>query len=124
MATILLVDDDIRLRGRLAGFLESKGYETKVAQNGEKALAILEGFEIDLVVTDLNMPEMDGMALLSELLETRPTLPVVAMSGGGLIVKEELLLDASLMGAVEILSKPFPLQGLAEVIERRVGPSP
>lgn len=118
MMRILIVDDDDALRGAIARFLGRAGYEVEEADNGHAALRTIERKSVDLVVTDINMPEMDGIEIVMALRGRTPPTPVVAMSGGGLLPKQLLLGSAEALGAVESIFKPFDLQQLLSTIER------
>ena len=78
---ILVVDDDASVRESLEMLLVSVGYDTAVAKNGASALSYLEGSVPDLIVSDLHMPEMSGMQLISHVRTQYPSVSIVAMSG-------------------------------------------
>ena len=117
MTHVLVADDDESIRKTLERGLSAHGYEVTTVENGVRALEILGSDAIDLVVTDINMPSMDGIELLIRLVEQRPGLKVIAISGGGLFPKEELLTDARLLGAVDVVEKPFDIDTLLRRIE-------
>lgn len=107
MPRILLVDDDDALRGTLRRILRRAGHSTVEASDGRDALAALETGDVDLVITDLIMPTSEGLDLILALGRDRPSLPVIAMSGGGRLQQGDLLAKARLLGAVTTLEKPF-----------------
>jgi two-component system response regulator FixJ len=72
----------------------------------------------DLLITDINMPEMDGIEVLNELRVTGTKVPVIAISGGGRVPKAFLLGNASILGALETIEKPFELAALLAAMER------
>lgn len=117
MATILLIDDDVALLKSVTRWLASLGHEVHPAPNGLEALQILDSVEVALVLSDINMPEMDGIEVLAAVAERDPAIPVVAMSGGGLLPKELLLDNASVLGAVATIRKPFTPDELRAVVE-------
>lgn len=121
MKRVLVADDDVTIRKTLERGLTAHGYDVTAVRNGEEALAVLRAESVDLVVTDINMPSMDGIELLIQLVEHRPGLKVIAISGGGRLPKNELLTDARLLGAVEVLEKPFGIEALLELIEGALG---
>lgn len=126
MARILIVEDNDQLRNGLERALIQAGYDVVTAENGGRAMSIFDSSgpaspSVDVVVTDINMPETDGIELILSLREKRPDLPVLAISGGGLFPKEHLLEDAQALGATEVLEKPFPLPLFVEAIERLLG---
>ena len=78
--SVLIVDDDQHVLAVLDARLSNSGLDVYQANGGRKALEILKGHRIDLVVSDVKMPEMDGMALLSEIIQTQPGLPVIFLT--------------------------------------------
>lgn len=110
---VLIVEDDPMLRRYLAAALQECGYEVVLAANGEEALRMLRECPVDVVLTDVLMPEQDGVALMAELKRVQPDLPVVAMSGRGRV---DLSIDSlalmKALGADATLEKPF---GFAEL---------
>ena len=111
MTRVLVADDDPSVRRVLERALEREGYEVATASNGAEALEAVAAAPPDLVVTDINMPDVDGIELLINLIE-RGGIKVIAISGGGLFPKDELLADARLLGAVDIIAKPFEVDDL------------
>ena len=118
MTRLLVADDDPTIRRTLQRGLSAYGYDVTSVENGLEALDVLRAEAVDLVVTDINMPSMDGIELLTRLVDQRPGLKVIAISGGGLFPKEELLTDARLLGAVDVLEKPFDIDTLLGLVER------
>lgn len=104
---ILLMEDDEALRGLLARVLRSAGYEVVEAADGASGLAHWREGGADLVLTDIHMPDTNGIEVMLELRTFAPALPVIAMSGGHRAVDLDLLGNARLLGAVSILAKPF-----------------
>lgn len=115
MAQILIVDDDDSLRHGLVVTLAWEGHSVTGAASGEEGLGLLEDSPMDLVITDVNLPEMDGIEMLLALLDRHPSTKLIAMSGEGLLPRDELLTDARLLGAVAVLRKPF---SFADLINR------
>lgn len=118
MATILLVDDDDRLRRILSLRLESAGHTVVEATGGADALSQLEQARPQLVVTDLRMPEMDGMELLERLQIMRPGLPVIMLTAHGDIPDA---VAATRGGAVEFLTKPIDSEALLACVGSHAG---
>ena len=116
MAWILVVDDDEELRRGVSQYLRRVGHQVDEAANGLLAMRIVEEHPVDLVLTDINMPEMSGIELLTELTTRCHDARIIAMSGGGLIPAQELLTDAGLLGAIDVLPKPFSLPQLFEKV--------
>ena len=107
MARILLADDDPLVRETLRHALESSGHDVVEASNGTKALAAFEAHVIDLVITDIVMPETEGIETIIELRRRRPDLKIIAISGGSGVNDVDYLGLARKFGAREVLSKPF-----------------
>jgi DNA-binding NtrC family response regulator len=111
---LLLVDDEVQVRTMLQVYLENHGYIVETAVNGRDALTKMDETDYDLVVTDYNMPEVDGSAVLQHIRQYRPSLPVVIMTGvGSCSVAVQTLKE---LGAQACLSKPFDLQKLEHVL--------
>ena len=118
MAVILVVDDEDSIRGFVALALESAGHEVLKARNGIEAVSLFRSYpnSIDLVLTDLMMPGMDGYEVVERIRQTRPAARIVCMSG---YAAEELPED------VVFLPKPFALGSLIAEIDRALaGPPP
>ena len=111
MSRVLVADDDEQVRRVLSRALERAGHDVETVRSGTEALVAIESAAPDLVVTDINMPDMDGIELLVHLVE-RGGIKVIAISGGGLFPRDELLADAELLGAVDVMGKPFELDEL------------
>lgn len=112
MATILIIDDEPEVLSTLEGFLSRRGYHVRTVGDGEAGLRVIDESEVDLVVTDINLPGMDGIELLLALAERANRVPVVAISGGGYFDKGLLLDSAAGLGAVSTFAKPFALSDL------------
>ena len=108
MASILVVDDELSITEIVEHLLTAKGHQVICAVNGKEALKILANQAIDLVITDIVMPEMDGYELILKLRKL-PNIPkIIAMSGGAYKQdRKELLYNAKAMKADVILAKPF-----------------
>jgi two-component system response regulator AtoC len=118
MAIILVAEDEESLRKILVRFLSGLGHHVLTAANGADALTLLEEGGVDLLVTDINLPEVDGIEILKALSARGTTVPVIAMSGGGTFDKGLLLGSSSLLGAVDTLEKPFELDALRASVDR------
>ena len=122
VATILLVDDDPGVRYALTEVLRDRGYRVIAVDSGPQALAALDG--VDVVVTDLSMPGMDGLELVSQISARAPALPVILLTAHG---SDSLVRIASSRGACRCMSKPFDIDEIARAIEdartlRRLAP--
>lgn len=116
MARVLVMDDEEDLRRVLVRALEGAGHEAYEAGNGADGLHEIKTRAVDLVVTDVVMPEMDGLEFMRELGRLRPGMRVIAISGGGVWDKNSLLTVAGMLGAVKTLSKPFELDEFLKLV--------
>ena len=108
MAKILLVDDEEELRTMLKIVLESAGHEVEVAGNGQEAVENYSRHPADLVVTDIVMPEKEGIETIVQLRKRYPNVKIIAMSGGGGRPGAQNYLEmAKKLGANHALPKPF-----------------
>lgn len=115
---ILVVDDEESMRKVIADSLERE-YDVVCASNGKEACALIDEERYDLVITDLVMPEMNGIDLVMKLRESDPDQKIIAISGGGGIKgRFDYLPVAQLIGACSILSKPFQVKDLRETVHQ------
>ncbi len=121
MQRILIIDDEKSARDLLRTIFEHEGYEVVEAINGQEGVEVFGKLHIDLVVTDMVMPVKDGLKTILELRQKEPTVPVIAISGGGAIAKEKYLNIASYFEGVRTLPKPFSLQDLLTAVEDLLG---
>jgi CheY-like chemotaxis protein len=117
LAKVLLVDDEAGIRTSLGAFLRGCGHEVRVASNGVEAIEALRAAPADVVVTDVNMPDMDGIEIVMALREAADRVCVIVMSGGGLFGAALLLDSAGALGADVTLEKPIDLDALRTAIE-------
>jgi DNA-binding NtrC family response regulator len=116
MARILVVDDDALVRETIALALQAAGHSVVEASDGRIALQILSREPIDLVISDILMPEIDGIGLILAIQKQHPTMRVICMSGGDRTGQIDYLELAAKLGAQMVLAKPFtPKQLLAAV---------
>jgi CheY-like chemotaxis protein len=120
MAGILLVEDDGDLREMLKISLIQRKYTVIEAGNGKEAISRFKPSIIDLVVTDIIMPDEDGLKVIMKLREIKPDLKIIAISGGGKAGPGNYLNLARALGANEIFSKPFSVQTLLSKIDSLV----
>ena len=114
MPRILIIDDDAAVRTTVRVLLERAGYEIAEAGDGREGSRMLDG--VDLVITDLLMPEVDGVDLLGMIRREGRTLPVIAMSGGGKVDSKSYLDVAKALGAYATIAKPFDLDHLLSTV--------
>jgi len=117
MAGILLVEDDKDLREVLKISLSRRGFKVFEAENGKEAIIRFKPSITELVVTDLIMPEEDGLKVIMQCREKKPALKIIAISGGGKAGPASYLNLAKALGADAIFSKPFSLNDLISKIE-------
>ena len=117
-ALILLVDDDIDLRGILHRFLERSGFSVATAGNGREALERLEIQRVDLLLTDLMMPEISGIELIKTVRLRNLSIPIIAMSADADLRNDGSLELAALAGAQVVLEKPFAMNRLIRELQR------
>lgn len=117
MPHILIIDDDDTLREVLVEYFESMGYGVIEAQNGRVALEKQIKHPADLVITDLIMPEENGLETILELQRRYPSLKIIAMTGSGHFGALEDLKTATILGAHRTFSKPFHLQDMLQAVE-------
>lgn len=121
MARILIVDDEDNIRFTLVKTLQAEGHETFEASDGEFAQDILDKHDVDLVITDILMPNREGLETIKMLRESRPEIRIIAMSGGGRLHNTNFLKAAKQFGADLVLKKPFSMADLrnevAEILD-------
>lgn len=116
MACVLVVEDEQNLRGIIAAILTGAGYEVIEACDGSEIGACLEGARPDLVLTDILMPEKEGIQTIIELRRQNPELRIIGMSGGGMVGADHYLDMAKVFGANQTLQKPFSKEKLLRVV--------
>src|SRR5688572_18762372 len=112
---ILIVDDEPSIRKVLQAHLKRFGYDVEAAADGAEAIALLSDDLFHLVVTDLKMPGVDGMALLTWVGENQPGLPVIMITAHGTV---DTAVEAIKRGAFDYINKPFDQNELRNVIEK------
>ncbi|GLR63388.1 response regulator [Marinospirillum insulare] len=120
-AQLLLVDDDLSLLKLLSLRLESAGHQVVTAESGPEALEILKQFTPDLVLSDLRMDEMDGLALFEEIQQSYPGLPVIILTAHGTIPDA---VQATRCGVAGFLTKPVDKNQLFSLIDELKGTRP
>jgi len=113
--TVLVIDDDESLRRVMEYHLQEEGYRVVTAVDGRAGLERFQAGPVDLVVTDIRMPEMDGMELLARVKAMQPDLPVVVLTAHGTI---DSAVDAMKLGATDYLTKPFSREALKAAVRK------
>ena len=119
---IMVVDDDASIRRTLQLLLTRAGYEVIQACDGSEAVRLWRDRGGDLVITDLHMPQKDGIETIIELLSHTPGIRIIAMSGGGQTKRLDLLGNVTLLGSVLTIEKPFTLTEMMTVVTRALKP--
>lgn len=121
MKTILVIDDERQIRIMLRKMLENEGYHILDASDGNEAINIYKENEIDLVITDLIMPEKEGLETIFELKQKAPDMKIIAMSGGGRNKPDTYLDLAKRAGASLTFVKPIRKKDLIEAVNKLIG---
>ena len=116
MARILLIEDDNSVRTVLLLTLAHHGHTVVEARNGKEGLDLFRQGSIDLVITDIVMPEKEGFEVLMKIRRKNPALKIIAISGGGLHNAAHYLHTAKLLGAAKVLAKPFSNETLMAAV--------
>ncbi len=116
MKNILLVDDEEPIRRMVRAVLNNTEYAFEEASDGVKALALLESHSFDLIITDVVMPDCDGIELVISVRKKLPDIKVIVMSGGGRIRADHYLVLAEKLGAARVFEKPFDTTELRETV--------
>ncbi len=106
MTSVLIIDDDPMIRNMLCHFFEIEGYEVKKASNGKEGLGLYRKYPADLIITDMIMPEMDGIETIQAVRKESPDAKIIAISGGGRNSPEDYLVLADHFGADRTFCKP------------------
>ena len=114
MATVLVVDDSAVDRRLVAGLLKQVNLQVELAENGKEALACVRSMPVDLIVTDLQMPELDGLGLVRHIRDHGPYMPVILITAHG---SEDLAIEALHAGAASYVPKSELAQSLAQVVD-------
>ena len=107
MAKILVIDDDVMVRHTISKILRHGGHEVVLAEDGVRGMAAFRKERPDLVITDIIMPEQEGIATISQIRREMCDAKIIAVSGGGRIGNADFLAMARKLGANDILAKPF-----------------
>jgi len=124
MARILVVDDEPLIRGFLRKCLENLGHEVVELGDGKHASRTHAEHPVDLMITDLFMPDRDGLQTIFELHQNSPELRIIAISGGAMDSRysgSDMLRIASRLGACKILEKPFGIKRLQDTVKDVLG---
>ncbi len=118
MSTILLIDDDPRMLAMIQRILQSENYQVATAASGALGLELFRQLKPNLVITDILMPDKDGIETLREIRNLDPHARIIAISGGGRAKYRNFLEIAQEFGATEVLEKPFRREQLLTAVFR------
>jgi len=121
MKRILVIDDEPGIRSLLNEMLEISGYEVRVAKDGADGISQFMTFQPDLIITDMVMPEKNGIEAIMELKRLNPAIKIIAISGGGHIPAEKYLMLASALNVEHTFTKPFDPQQLISTVQDLLG---
>jgi CheY-like chemotaxis protein len=121
--TILLVDDDESVLKTIGPMLQDAGYRVIPVNTARAGLDHLQGNAVDLIITDIVMPEMEGIEFIRHLKGRFPEVPVVAISGGWRTSEIDFLAFAKKLGAHSVLEKPFGRKDLLEAVSKVLPPN-
>ena len=117
MARVLAIDDDEQMRGMLWDMLRGACFEVVLAENGEDGLTTFNESPTDLVITDIMVPEVDGLEMIKQMVAQHPDVKIIAISGGDVTGQLEYLSYAEEWGAHRSFSKPFYPHELVEAVK-------
>jgi DNA-binding response OmpR family regulator len=117
MPKILVIDDDAMIRNTIARILRAQSFDVLLAEDGVKGLASFRHEKPDLVLTDILMPDKEGIETISEIKREAAHAKIIAMSGGGRVGNADFLTMARKLGASDVISKPFVPQDLVDLIK-------
>ncbi|RZO54536.1 MAG: sigma-54-dependent Fis family transcriptional regulator, partial [Sandaracinaceae bacterium] len=128
---ILVADDELNLRRVLEAQLKRDGYDVIAVEDGQQALDALEEHHVDVIISDLRMPKVDGMTLLKQVVRELPDIPVIIITAHGTV---DTAVEALKLGAFDYITKPFEQSELRNVVgkaartreltQREVAPEP
>lgn len=116
MFKILIIDDEANILFMLKKMLERYGYKTELASNGVEGIEKFKNSNPDLVITDIIMPEKEGLETIREMKRIKPDLRIIAMSGGGKVSAENYLTIAKIFGASKLVAKPFTIKDMLSAV--------
>ncbi|NOZ62184.1 MAG: response regulator [Calditrichaeota bacterium] len=121
MKRILVIDDDEFFREMLHAMIEREGYEVDEAEDGEVGIEKHKKKQFDLIITDIIMPNKEGIGTIMELRSDYPDVKIIAVSGGGRVVPNSYLHIAEKLGAHKTMTKPFERKELISSIKELIG---
>jgi len=113
----VLIDDDEDIRSLISAFLPEEKYFVFSTSNGNAGLEYIKNNDVDLLITDILMPDISGLEVINKATGINPKLKIIAISGGGAIDTEQYFSLASKLGAQKVLSKPFVAEDLLSILK-------
>jgi CheY-like chemotaxis protein len=121
MPVVVVIDDDEQFLGLLRTMLQMAGYDVLEALDGRKGMRVIENTPVDLVITDVIMPDMEGLEVIMGLRRKFPHIKIIAVSGGARIAPDDYLNIAGVLGADRTFTKPFAREELLRAVRDLVG---
>ena len=118
MAKILVIDDDVIVRETIVQILEDGGHQVVSAEDGKRGMVAFRSERPDLIITDIIMPEQEGIQTITEIRGVQPNAKIIAISGGGRIGNTDFLKIARHLGAFDAIAKPFDPDDLLSRVGR------
>lgn len=120
MGRILIIDDEPYILLMLKKMLEKAGHQVDLASNGKQGMELFEKEKADLVITDIIMPDKEGLEIILEMKKQHPDIKIIAISGGGRISPESYLECATHFGASRVFQKPFKQKELVSAVNELI----
>ncbi len=120
MARILVIDDEELVRFSITDILAEAGHEVFEAENGREGISVLREQPVDIVITDLLMPEQEGLETISALRKQNREIGIIAISGGGRVTPGDYLEAARIIGANRTFAKPFARRDILAAVSELV----
>lgn len=124
MARVLIIDDEEQVRKLIREVLEEAGHEVVEARNGREGMKLYEANSTDVVITDLVMPEQEGLETITGLRRRFPAVKIIAISGAQQKLDLDLLYVAEKLGAIRTMEKPFEMQKLVALVKELLQGNP
>ena len=124
MARVLIIDDEEQVRKLIREVLEEAGHEVAEARNGREGMKLYEANPTDVVITDLVMPEQEGLETITALRRRFPSVKIIAISGAQQKLDLDLLYVAEKLGAIRTMEKPFEVRKLLALVEELLKVNP
>lgn len=121
MKRILIIDDDLNMRETLRDILSGGKYEITITSDGREGISLHKQQAFDLIITDIIMPDMDGIEVIIELKKNHPETKIIAISGGGYYFADDYLETARALGADKVIEKPFENKELTDTVHHLIG---